>query len=48
MAAGSAEPRGREQDGLLAVRLGLVADLVRGRTALLAENGLFRQQLIAA
>jgi len=28
--------------------LGLVADLVRGRAALLAENAMLRQQLIAA
>jgi transposase InsO family protein len=33
---------------LLRFGLGLVADLVRGRTALLAENAMLRQQLIAA
>ena len=33
---------------LLRFALGVVADLVRGRSALLAENALLRQQLIAA
>jgi hypothetical protein len=33
---------------LLRFGLGLVADLVRGRAALLAENAMLRQQLIAA
>jgi hypothetical protein len=33
---------------LLRFGLGLVADLVRGRAALLAENAMIRQQLIAA
>ena len=33
---------------LLRFALGLVADLVRGRTALLAEKALLRQQLIVA
>jgi hypothetical protein len=33
---------------VLRFALGLVADLVRGRVALLAENALLRQQVIAA